>query len=362
MKILKTIGSILILGVVGGIFGYFLGSTIAIRGELTTFTIFEMFFGLFASFILQIIFHEGGHALFGRLTGYKLISFRIFSLMWVWDEDGKVTFRRFKVPGTMGQCLMMPPPYHEENYPIRLYLLGGILGNLITSLVVFLLFSQTIFAAIFAFVGILAALTNGIPAGFNDGKSLFLATRSKDNQFLLYLQLQVNYLSNKGLTYSEMPTELFKEISVTKRTYLNDYQSMLKIGLLMETRQEAALGEELENLWLERDSLILPYQIEIKKELLFYLALFQPEDARIKEIWQDKTIQANLKQPMMGNQRIIAAYHFGQKDFSAALAALDKAQEFSKNSPTLGDQRTESLMADWLREMIEATQHEASFA
>lgn len=362
MKILKKIGSILLIAAVGGIFGYFLGGTIANNGEFTTFTIFELFISLILSFILQIVLHEGGHALFGSLTGYKLISFRIFSWMWVWQEDGKITFQRFKVPGTLGQCLMKPPTYQAEKYPFRLYLLGGVLGNLVTSLIVFLLFSQTIFASVFALVGVFFALTNSIPSGFNDGNTLLLASRSQDNQFLLYLQLQVNYLSNKGLTYNEMPVELFRELSVTKRTYMNDYQSMLKIGLLMETRQQAVLGEELENLWSEKESLILPYQIEIKKELLFYLALFQPEDARIKEIWQDKTIQAHLKQPMMGNQRIIAAYHFGQKDFSTALAALDKAQEFAKNAPTLGEQRMENLMADWLREKIDVSQHEASFA
>ena len=59
-------------------------------------------------YILQLILHEAGHYLFGRLTGYTFVSFRIDNYTWI-KENGKLVLKRFKIPGTGGQCLMMPP-------------------------------------------------------------------------------------------------------------------------------------------------------------------------------------------------------------------------------------------------------------
>lgn len=55
--------------------------------------------------LIQIIFHEAGHLIFGLLTGYRFSSFRIVNLMWV-KLDGRVQFRRLNFTGIGGQCLM----------------------------------------------------------------------------------------------------------------------------------------------------------------------------------------------------------------------------------------------------------------
>lgn len=55
-----------------------------------------LFIGMYAAIYLQIIFHEAGHLLFGRMTGYRFSSFRIGSLMWI-KEDGRLCFRRLSV-------------------------------------------------------------------------------------------------------------------------------------------------------------------------------------------------------------------------------------------------------------------------
>ena len=45
---------------------------------------------LFASVLISIplvtVIHEGGHLVFGLLTGYKFSSFRIMSFMWVKEK------------------------------------------------------------------------------------------------------------------------------------------------------------------------------------------------------------------------------------------------------------------------------------
>ena len=47
--------------------------------------------------VLGIAIHEAGHLIFGLMTGYKFSSYRIFSLMWIKDENNKIKLKRFKL-------------------------------------------------------------------------------------------------------------------------------------------------------------------------------------------------------------------------------------------------------------------------
>ena len=76
------------------------------------------------SFMLHIIIHELGHMEAGLISGYKFSSFRVGSLTWI-KENGKIKLKRYKIKGTGGQCLMIPPENDEENYPVIFYNLGG---------------------------------------------------------------------------------------------------------------------------------------------------------------------------------------------------------------------------------------------
>ena len=60
------------------------------------------------AFILQIVLHEGGHLLFGLLSGYRFVSFRIFNWTLI-RQEGKFRLKRFGIAGPGGQCLMLPP-------------------------------------------------------------------------------------------------------------------------------------------------------------------------------------------------------------------------------------------------------------
>ena len=52
----------------------------------------------YAAFVLQTIIHEGGHLVFGLLTGYRFCSFRIFNLMWIRGKEG-IRFKRLSLAG-----------------------------------------------------------------------------------------------------------------------------------------------------------------------------------------------------------------------------------------------------------------------
>ena len=92
-----------------------------------------VFLGFCVSFALQIILHETGHLIGGLLTGYKFCSFRIGNLQ-LQRENGALRFRRLKLAGTGGQCLMTPPEPVGGKIPVMLYNLAGPLMNLLTAL------------------------------------------------------------------------------------------------------------------------------------------------------------------------------------------------------------------------------------
>ncbi|WP_348922654.1 hypothetical protein [Enterococcus rotai] len=351
-KKVKKVGSILISLGVGGIGGYFGGYLIAKNNlDLSVLDILIFVFALIITYILQIIIHETGHGVFGKITGYKMVSYRIFSFMWVWQPNGRIAFRRFNVPGTLGQCLMAPPTYEKGKFPFRLYLLGGVLANAFASGLVWTLFGfHSLIAVAFIVTGLFTVLTNAIPMGFNDGMSVKTAISSEEQQYLLYLQFEVNALLNQGFSYIELPKTYFELVpAIPKQTYSNDYQQFLKIARFSEELDWKSLNEALESLWLRKDELISIYQIEVKKEMIFSLAITKPGDSRLTELWFDKKVQLSLKQPLMGNKRIEATYYyFVENDVKTALDCLKKGKSFVNKAPNLGDAKAELTLNDWL--------------
>ena len=78
-----------------------------------------IFICAFVAMILQTIIHEGGHLIFGLLSGYHFGSFRVFNLIWI-KEDGAIRLRRLSITGTAGQCLMVPPEPVDGKFPVVL--------------------------------------------------------------------------------------------------------------------------------------------------------------------------------------------------------------------------------------------------
>ena len=70
--------------------------------------------------MFHIVIHEAGHLLFGLMSGYRFVSFRIGSFVLVRDDEG---FRlgRFSIAGTGGQCLLDPPAMTDGRFPYKLY-------------------------------------------------------------------------------------------------------------------------------------------------------------------------------------------------------------------------------------------------
>jgi hypothetical protein len=124
---------------------------------------------LFIAFILHIILHEGGHLVAGLLTGYRFVSFRFLNFTLI-RKDGRLKWRNFELSGTLGQCLMAPPDKPLEQIDTRWYNAGGVLANILIALISLVLiwafdlpFWLDALLINMIIIGILVALTNGIP-------------------------------------------------------------------------------------------------------------------------------------------------------------------------------------------------------
>ena len=159
---------------------------------------------MYAAFIFHIIVHEGGHLVFGLLSGYHFSSFRVFSFMWV-KEGETVKLKRHSIAGTGGQCLMSPPDIKDGKLPVVWYNLGGSLMNIIFGLLFlggfFLCGEVSILSAIlllFSLLGFALAILNGVPMRTetvdNDGYNAI--SLSKDPQALraFWVQMKVELL------------------------------------------------------------------------------------------------------------------------------------------------------------------------
>lgn len=204
--------------------GYALGNALSEYadsfGTASPFIGLFLWLMLFVAFLVHIIVHEAGHLIFGLLSGYKFSSFRIFNFMWV-KENEKIVFKRLKIAGMAGQCLMSPPDIVNGRISVVLFNLGGVIMNIVLSLVCLVLFfafkgwayaSVTMLA--FVFAGLVSALMNGVPmntgAVNNDGYNAFSLSDNTAAMRSFWVQLKVTELLTKGVRVKDMPAEWFE--------------------------------------------------------------------------------------------------------------------------------------------------------
>ena len=200
---------------------------------------------LLVSTALQTAIHEAGHLVMGLLTGYRFVSYRIFSLMIYRNEEGKLAFRRYSVPGTAGQCLMSPPDYREP-YPFFLYNIGGALFNLLTALMVMVLMrfirNDCLFVALgsFSLAGIFTGFGNGVPMQTamapNDGMNIMEMIRHPSSRRAFWQQMKSNELLIAGKRLKDMPDELFEaDEEVFRNGAIGAYVHVLRENRCMDS-------------------------------------------------------------------------------------------------------------------------------
>ncbi len=196
-----------------------LGEDISVWNELMKFL--ELILLMYIVYMVNVIIHEGGHLIFGLMTGYKFNSFRIFSVILI-KQNGKLKIKNISLAGTGGQCLMSPPELIDGKMPYVLYNLGGVILNVITSLIFIVIYLISLWKLLSlamimsAIMGFASALVNGIPMKVgdinNDGYNAVQLGRDKDALKALWVQLKMNGALAEGIGIREMPEEWFESI------------------------------------------------------------------------------------------------------------------------------------------------------
>ncbi|MBE5803508.1 MAG: M50 family metallopeptidase [Clostridiales bacterium] len=204
---------------IGAVIGVVLGvSDVDVKVDPVLFIVIMATF--IVSLYVHIIVHEAGHALFGMMTGYKFLSYRVGSLMWEKGADGKVRLSRFSLAGTGGQCLMSPPEYNGGDFPYVWYNLGGVAVNFLLSVlagVALMIFpvGKWVSVALWMLLltGVFLGLTNivPIPGGKvnNDGSNILAIGRSTEARRAFWLQMKCNEQIAWGKRPRDLPEEYF---------------------------------------------------------------------------------------------------------------------------------------------------------
>lgn len=221
-KLLKIIGTaiaMIVLCLVGAAFGLLLSLSL-FSGLFNGAEIIIGILGIMLSLYVSIIVHEGGHLVFGLLSGYGFSSFRIANFMWI-KQDGKIKLRRLSLAGTGGQCLMTPPEEKNGKTPVVLYNLGGVIANILLSVIFglscFLIGELNLIGLMLFFGALLSfvmALSNGIPMNMggiaNDGMNALHLSNDRVATSAFVNQLRMNAEQAKGIRISRMPDEWFE--------------------------------------------------------------------------------------------------------------------------------------------------------
>ncbi len=313
---------------------------------------------LVVSMYLHIVLHEGGHLIMGLASGYRFVSFRIGSFIWL-RQGETIVRKKFSIPGTAGQCLLDPPDLDEKGeMPCLLYNLGGGLSNLffagLAVLAAGTLENSILKMALipFAAVGIYLAVMNLLPLKIggiaNDGYNIRSFRKNKTGVKALFLQLRINRLQQTdGLRLSEIPDFLFdipggESVESSNGDPLTDALLVFRFQRLIDQKRfdEAAdLGRKLEA--LEK---ILPlYQNAIRVELLYLELIGSCRQEEVERLY-DKALKKYLKgiRSYPSAHRVLYAYALRyQKDEKTAAAELAAFENAMNTYPVPGDIRAE---------------------
>ncbi len=170
------------------------------------------------AFVMTTAIHEAGHLVFGLMTGYQFVSYRIGPVM-LMKKNGKLQLKKLSLAGTGGQCLLKPPVMKDGLYPYKLYHMGGALMNLIAAAVCGLLslaFGDVsilkLFCQLMVITNIYTAMVNGIPLMTNvanDGYNVMTLGRNPRGLAQIWRQLMVNAEQAEGKKLTEIDETLF---------------------------------------------------------------------------------------------------------------------------------------------------------
>lgn len=320
----------------------------------------------FLGYMIHIIIHEAGHLAFGLMTGYSFVSFRIGSSTII-KEKGHISYKKFNIPGTGGQCLMMPPQIKEGKYPFIMYNYGGGIMNLIVAIIGILIATliegvPMLLSAILILIsagGIFAAVTNIIPLKIggisNDGYNVISMLKDENARRGFYLQLRVNGLQSQGMRIKDMPLEKLKvNEGIDLTNPLNTSIKLMEYNWYLDNMNFQRAKQCLEDFTPYMDKMIPLYRNEINCERIFLELVGECNKDSIDDIY-DKSLKKYIKAAkfMLGKKRLLMAYEiFYSKDREKAINYYEDTKKLAMKYPVKGEADMELMLVNWMRKTM----------
>lgn len=342
--------------VIGGVIGTFCGVYLEelVPDGLSFFessvVYLALVFSIAFTVLFSVIMHEAGHLLFGLISGYKFCSFMIFGIDLI-KQDGKLRIKRYSLPGAGGQCLMCPPEYNDNSFPVMLYNLGGIIANAVVALVfgaTVLLFDLGLVPKLIlggaALVNLVFALVNGIPISAvieNDGYNTVMLKNNPKARKAFWLQLKYHELLAQGLRIKDLPEEMFfrpTDEELASNSLIAFMANFMCERLVDEHRFEEAysLSEE----FLAKENKIIQLNRVIMVSDMIFTELILENRGEVLEglLTKDqKRIMAQLKAMPCVLRTQYAYALLGQGDVSKAEKIKSKFDKVQKSYPYKGE-------------------------
>lgn len=369
-KMLEIIKKLLIGMIIGAIIGFGIGILLAKSGvEVINFKIENLiviFLCFCVTYFIQIIVHEAGHLLFGLISGYSFVSFRIGTFTIV-KENNTLAIKKFKIEGTGGQCLMMPKTEDYKQCKFFLYNIGGVIMNFVVAVLGSFIWSfyqneneiGAIFFFLLAVTGIVLGFMNGIPLKMsgipNDGYNIFLVSKNDLMKSCFFIQLKVNGLLAQGASMKEMPIEWFQLpndvdynnplICAIKCLEASYYQDRFEFDKAKKCYEELLQkGNHISKL----------YENEINCELLFYEIIGEKRQEVIDKIYT-KELEQYVKRTSCYLQRkrlMYAYYGIIKKDIERANKELEQFYKLTKTYPSKGQIDEEMEVVTFVKKLL----------
>jgi VanZ family protein len=282
----------------------------------------------------------------GLLTGYRLVSFRIFNLTLI-KKCGRYQFCNFTLNGTGGQCLMSPPDKPLNQINTRWYNLGGILANILIATVALIAFkSHTLplwadtLMLMFAIIGFLYALVNGLPLKLNgignDGYNILHLEKTPKNKRLLCHMLRANAMIQEGIQPKDLPEELFVAEDIDWSDGIQANWQIMVVARMENLHQWEEAYDKLSEAIDAKDRILKLFYNELAIEMVFICLVTGRTDEAQKLYTADLRKYVNtFSRTQSGKQRIA---------FTAKLLLDNNPEEAQKLLCNLKERQNQYLL------------------
>ena len=341
---------------IGGVTGFYI-----VRYIRTGFDLFFLSF-FFVAIILHVIIHEAGHLIFGLLTGYGFVSFRVYSVVFI-KENEKIKRKKYNIPGAAGQCIMSPPQMKNGTLPYKLYNYGGGVANFVTSVPVAIAllifpgmpFSMKIALGGFVFAGVILGITNIMPIKSigiaNDGYNIMCMNKDETARKSFHLQLSVAARQMEGMRLRDMPEEWFdlpQEVDLAN--VLNAYVKIMLHDRYLDMMNFDEARKSLDELEQVLPKLPIAY-LNIYNISHLFLRLVDGSDKAEAENYLTKQVKTIFKSARkeLNIMRIAYAYHtLYTGDEKQAKKCYETASKLAVKYPIKSDADMNMMLIEYI--------------